>query len=290
MPPPEFQGGIDNDGKKRKRNQKDNSSEDRQAMKRPRRAIKSVQSEPKTMDVKKRKRGQDDDATEDHSKKSDISDKNFEPKVAVASQNKRQHDQETKFRYETSCLELAEEKLKKTPVKFLPMDNLDLAYSRFDKLRYAISDLVKCSLVKVYDKDAIPEHVEKRFKEMSQTPLHKFLRVSSYAGRSFEALIWHFLCTEFMEDPFKLSDKGNGIGHALREIQVGKYGGDTEALIAWRTHTTQILYDSAKEGTRLKGLQERLLGLIETFVVEEKQNNAKHDIESRVEKISSLQR
>ncbi|KAI1466471.1 uncharacterized protein F4812DRAFT_465722 [Daldinia caldariorum] len=342
IPPPELKGGIDKDGKKRKRNQKDNSSEDPQATKRLRCAIKNFQPEPKTVDIKKRKRDEDDNATEDHlSKKSDIADRNFEPKLAVAPRNKRQRDQEAdpvedarlakrqkliieklecqlkaageglestkaaleittielestkldlestkaKLRYEIVSLELAEEQLKRAAVQFFSTEDLDSAHYRLKKLIYAISRFVRRSFVEVYDKDTIPEYIEKRFKEMSRTPLHKFLRCGSYAHLSFEALIWDFLCTEIMENPFKLLDKGSGLGHILGEIQVGKHGGDSEALISWRAHTTQILYDCATVDTRLKGLQEQLLELLGMFIIEEKENSAKNHIKSDIENI-----
>ncbi|KAI1479725.1 hypothetical protein F4774DRAFT_114326 [Daldinia eschscholtzii] len=344
MPSPESQDEMGNDGKKRKRSLKDNSSEDLQVAKKPKRAIKSFQSEPKTVNVKKRKRGQGDDAAEDHpTKKSSIVDKTFEPQGAVAPRNKRQRDQEVnptedtelvkkqkltieklelqlsaakdeleltkidlqsamkeaestkinlestkrELKYEIVDRELAEKQLQDAVVQFIPMAEFEqLIHIRYKDLRDAIFFFVRENLVKVYDKDTIPEHIEKRVKKVSRTPASKLLRVSPYAQLLFEALIWDFLCTEFIDNPFKLLGKGDDkIGLILGEIQAGKYGGNMERFSSWRAHTIQLFCDCATDNTRLKN---QLLELLGTFIVEGKKNDTKNDLEPALENILEL--
>ncbi|KAI0849946.1 hypothetical protein F5Y00DRAFT_261053 [Daldinia vernicosa] len=331
MPPPECQNATGNDSKKRKRDRKDESNEDLQVEKKPKRASKSSQPKPQSAEVNKPKRGQGDDATKNiRVTRSMASNKNVESEAGVAPRNKRQRDQEVdtaenarlakkqkltieklerqlkeandellsarldltstkdKLRRETEEVGLLEGQLRRATFQFFTEVQLYSLTCRFEMLCYEVGSFVGDNLVKVFEGDTIPEHIEKRLKEVSETPLHKFLKSRSYARLLFEAFIWNFLCTEYFENPFKLWGKGDEVGAILGAILAGKFGGKAGRLNMWKAHTAQILQDCPIDAAKLEGPKEQLLGLLEMFIVEEKKSKIKDEVEPGMNKIFEL--
>ncbi|KAI0381748.1 hypothetical protein F5Y04DRAFT_280398 [Hypomontagnella monticulosa] len=176
-----------------------------------------------------------------------------------------------------------EYQLKRRAVQFLP-DRNDLT-AQFRDVGRCINILTYKKLVRVYHGDDIPEQVQKTLEQVSSTPFCMFLSNPNYGRVFIRAAIWRFLCTEFLENPFKLWGKGDEIGPALGKIQSGELGGDYDQLILWRAYTATLFYDRPVDETKLRTLKDSLMQLVKPFVLEENKDKIDTQVEPYVDEI-----
>ncbi|KAI0381747.1 hypothetical protein F5Y04DRAFT_288294 [Hypomontagnella monticulosa] len=158
----------------------------------------------------------------------------------------------------------------------------------FQELETNIGSFTCHKLVHIFKGETIPEQVERELEQVSQTPFRKFLETESHAPLFFQALIWRFLCNEFLDNPFKLWGKSDETGRVLADIHSGKFGGERDELNFWRLHTGQLLLERPIDGTRLQALKDRLLQLVTPFVTEENKESIGTEIEPSINEIVDI--
>lgn len=208
-------------GTKRGRNVEDDLDEDFQPTKKPKRINNDTEPEPRRTRGNKRKRNEEDGSVEDpeYVKRLKLTIEKLECELDTTKKN----FESTKIRLEREIFEttmrhtkVAEEQCQLAEVQFL-LDEKPLKYY-FNDLQGKVGNFPYQYLVPKFKGENIPEHVEKMLKQVSERPFRKFIELEWHATLFFEALIWRFLCTEFLENPFKLWGEDAETGSVLGRI------------------------------------------------------------------------
>lgn len=208
------------DVQKRKRHQTDELALDLDLLKKPKLTNRSLDFESEVPEGIKRKFDQDVDSTGDlqPAKKPRLTKEMLQCQLKAAKNELESTEDQLKStnnelqlikrKLENAQVEILilEEQLGKAAIKFMSWDTT-VEY-HFIGLDHAIIHFGHEHLVSPFEAKTLPENIEKKFeevsKEVSKKPFREFLQSKAHAPLFFRAFVWHFVCTEILENPFKL--------------------------------------------------------------------------------------
>ncbi|KAI0095656.1 hypothetical protein F4776DRAFT_652188 [Hypoxylon sp. NC0597] len=290
--PDAISGGV----KQLKRNQKDNLAEDLEVTNEPKLTDENLNPRLKIAKASKRKRVEnvgvemakkpnfDHKASKENGLATDLrATEKSEP--TVEELQRALEATKNDLRMLNIELSMANHKLQNAEVQYLPW--ADDLINQFGSLSFSISQFVLNDLVEEFEGSTLPEKVEKKLMEVSERPAHKFLVPDGLASFLFQGLIWHVLCSEIFDNPFKLWGEDDEIGQVVAGIMSGEPGDNRERLHAWRTLTSQILCDRPMNDKKIQGIKEELLQLVEPFITKDNKE-AEPKTELRFDRIFEL--